>query len=223
MEKFEKKLIFAFIAAVLAVCSGSSAAEYELLKSTDHVIRMKEIQRLGNESATEAVPEIIKALSDESAGVRISAAVALGKLGDEAAVVPLKEAIENDPSRAVKIMAIQSLSRFNRESVQDFLINIADNDDDDISAAALRSLGRLGGPKAQKKLISKAKKSKDNKVKKEIISHLIEMYDAGEADEDIQREMKDIIDEVKKNKDPELKKAAERAEKRFEKKDKKKK
>ncbi|MFW6134325.1 MAG: HEAT repeat domain-containing protein [Elusimicrobiota bacterium] len=214
-EKFKTKkslTVISFVVGVVILCQTVSIAENVLLKSKDPIVRMNEIQRLGNECAKEAVPEIIKLLKDKSTGVRVNAVVALGKIGDERAIKPLKKLLKKDPSKAVRVMACQSLGQFNRKEVIKELSEAADNDDEMISSAAIRALGRIGGNKAREKLLKKAKETKNKNIRKKAVESLIETPGFG-ADEQEINEIERIISNIKKDEGSKI--IAERAKKKL--------
>ncbi len=125
-----------------AVCYG---AEFPLLRDENPAVRSAEAYRLGTEKIKEAVPALIKALGDEVPGVRINAIVALGQIGDEAAVDPLTNILNRDELPAARAMAAEALSRFEGREVKSRLLSAIESEDENVRISALKSLGETGG------------------------------------------------------------------------------
>jgi hypothetical protein len=97
----------ALIGAVVLLsgwCAGADArSEYlidMLANGGNYRVRVQAATTLGKIRSQEAVPALIKALGDENELVVISAATALGQIGDTRAIKPLEQAQPRAPSRA---------------------------------------------------------------------------------------------------------------------------
>ena len=89
----------------------------------------------------------IKALKGDDPESRAQAAVALGKLGNSAAVEPLI-AVLQDQSSAVRGAAANSLGKFSDTHAVEPLIALLQDPDAKVRALAARALGRLGDSRA---------------------------------------------------------------------------
>lgn len=208
----------ACVLVVFLLSAGTVLAEFELLKSTDPVVRMKEIQRLGNQRVEEALPELIQALKDENTGVRINAIVALRQLRAEESIEPLIEVMNDDSSKACRIMAAQALGRFSDEKARNALLEASDNEDENIRATAIRSLGRTGTQKDIEKLIEKAEKDKSWRVREAAVTALTNIVEMGNEGKDNRAAIEKMIKKrVRRDKSSNVKKSAGRALERLEK------
>jgi hypothetical protein len=93
--------------AILAASTASADARSDYLinmleNGATYRIRVQAATTLGVIRCAEAVPALGRALSDESDLVVISAAAALGQIGDPAAISPIEAALKNPPSDPAK-------------------------------------------------------------------------------------------------------------------------
>ncbi len=82
-------------------------------------VRKNAARVLGSLGNRQAVPVLVKALSDGEAGVRQEAAHALGLLGDESALPALYELLGRESDREVRNAAGSAVNRI--KSYQDFV------------------------------------------------------------------------------------------------------
>ncbi len=191
--------------------AGAANAGYELLGSTEPAVRMREAQRLGNELDRESVPYLVELLGDESAGVRVNAAVSLGRLGSEEAVRPLIRALKEDPSPAVRVMAAQALGGFRGESVIEALSEAAGGEDELVGSAAVRALGRSGREEAMEKLIEKAGRSRVSRVREAALDALTEILESEDPDEDTLNSIDRAAGRAARDRNPQVREAADKA------------
>lgn len=109
------------------------------------------IIRLANlgPKAKEAVPQLVKALSDRTVAVRETAATALGRIRDRRAVGPLVLVLENDSRYTSRLRNPRNTSRFALSSVR---------------AAAALALGRIGDRRAVP-FLERARDDPDHRIK----------------------------------------------------------
>jgi HEAT repeat protein len=90
-------------------------------------------------------------LKDKEDGVRGAAAVALGQIADEAAVVPLVEALQRDRNEFVLRAAAISLGQIGSRAGTPALISTLSNEklSSDVRREAARSLGMIGDASAE--------------------------------------------------------------------------
>jgi len=143
---------------------------FEKLKDPDPTVRSSEARRLGIEKVKDAVPALVEALKDRFSGVRINAVVALGRIGDERAIEPLRDVLNNDKIPAARIKAAEALAAFEDEKILPELIKAADSKDERVAAAG--SLGKTGGDEAVEKLIEKSRFDEKWRVRKAAIEGL---------------------------------------------------
>ncbi len=125
--------------------------------------RSKAVLRLGELKAEKAVPLIIEALGtgretlvetkDPFWKVRMNAAYALGDIGTDEVVLPLKDAAKLDRNAVVQRAAIQSLGKIGekarRKIVLENLFNMLDEtQDSSIANDICWALGKIGDKKA---------------------------------------------------------------------------
>ena len=91
---------------------------------------------------------LIEASADVDAWVRYYAVRSLGTLGDTAALAPLAAIAASDPAMHVRIAALESVGAIGGLPATDILLRHARDENTDIAAAALRSLGRTNGDEA---------------------------------------------------------------------------
>ncbi|MCU0663051.1 MAG: HEAT repeat domain-containing protein [Myxococcota bacterium] len=105
-----KQLACALLAtSLLLLTAAQSLADartdylIEMLRSgANYRVRVQAATALGQLRAKEALPHLIKALSDENELVVITAATALGQIGDSSVLPALQTTLENTKSTAVK-------------------------------------------------------------------------------------------------------------------------
>jgi HEAT repeat protein len=111
-----------------------------LLQDRDEFVREQTAYALGQTRSHLIVPSLTNTLSaDKSAGVRGAAAVALGEINDEAAIIPLTQAL------ARRVRANGFLNRLRRRTV-------AENEF--VRRSAARALGHIGSRNAVPALIA---------------------------------------------------------------------
>jgi len=196
-----------------------SAVVFEKLKDADPTVRSAEARRLGAEKVKEAVPALIEALKDKVTGVRINAVVSLGKLGDERAIEPLTDILNNDRVPAARMKASEALAAFNAEGILPELIKTADSKDENVRVSAVRSLGKTGGDAAVEKLIEKSRSDGKWRVRQAAVAGLTDIVVKGKVrNKKIEKAVKIA---AKKDKNPQVREAAEKALKKMPKKKKK--
>ena len=204
---------------ILATLGGVVYGQEELilkLKDADPVVRMKAAQELGNERVREAVPELIKALNDESSGVRINVIVSLGYLRDERAIEPLINILKKDENCGVRIMAVQTLGRFRDERIVKALGEMVTNEDSRVREAACRSLGKVGGPQEVDKLLYALKNDTNTLVRQSAINALTNLTQMG-RDGEKRIDIEKVIKRVRRDKDRKVRNTAQEALQRLEK------
>lgn len=149
----------------------SVAALLPLLKDKDEFVRREVAYALGrthNRSATPPLSELL--LTDKEDGVRGAAAVALGDIGDEAAVISLVGTLAPELSargsgkrkREKNVFVLRAaagaLGKIKSRAGTAALISVVSNEklDSDVRREAARSLGLIGDPAAVPALKSAA-------------------------------------------------------------------
>lgn len=122
-----------------------------LLNDPESMVRAAAGRALGRLGAREAVPELIKALSDKSPEVRVVAAAALWRLPDPGAVPTLLERVK-DPDKAVREWSALALGVAGDSRAVSELIPLLQDPERSVRLAAVRSLGRLNRTEALKPL-----------------------------------------------------------------------
>ncbi len=92
--------------------------------------QVQHIVQLGKSGDKENVPELIVALSDTNANIRRLAASALGKLGDERAVEPLLNLLENEQQPQVRQYAVKALGKIGVEQANATLLAIMQDENE---------------------------------------------------------------------------------------------
>lgn len=154
--------------AVLSLPPDEAAAMLlPLLQDRDEFVRRETAYALGETRSRAALPVLVTALAgDKEAGVRGAAAVALGLVGDELAVVPLTQSLarrlpasgllnrllrsKREENEFVRRAAAHSLGQIrSRAAVPVLTATLADERaGDDVRREAARSLGLIGDPAA---------------------------------------------------------------------------
>lgn len=102
----------------------------QALSDEAHVnVRVWAAQILGQSNAKKAVPELLARLQDRASTVRMSAAEALGKIGDKRAANDLMDLARRDPVSTVRAEAARALGRVGDETVIDSLVVLLDDPD----------------------------------------------------------------------------------------------
>ncbi len=115
--------------------------------------RIHAITTLGQEKVRESVPHLIGLLKDENPGVRAEAAAALGALRVKNAGPRLYQIMLHDASPLVRARATVALAELDYSGALHAIIMSLDRPDIRERMAAIRALGKLGGPKAFNHLI----------------------------------------------------------------------
>ena len=144
------------------ITEGSMRTEHSFGENTAMVF--KKIQY----SQDQVIEGIIAALKDEFD--RKGAVIALGEIGDERAVEPLKQALK-DKSKDVQIWAAFGLYKLGDTQKIEFLISALKDEDRDVRDAAARALGELKDPRAVEPLIT-ALKDEDGDVRQAAVEAL---------------------------------------------------
>ncbi|MDD5394079.1 MAG: HEAT repeat domain-containing protein [Thiothrix sp.] len=107
-------------------------------------------QRLSPQSAIITDPrltdKLINYLADKSENVHLSAAEALGRIGDLLAVDALANAIK-DENESVRFSAIDAIGRIGDPRAFDALANAIKDENEDVRLKAAEALGRIGDPR----------------------------------------------------------------------------
>lgn len=125
----------------------SDALRPVLLNDGESVVRAAAGRALGRLGAREAVPELVKALSDKSVEVRVVAAAALWRLPDPSAVPVLLERVR-DSDKAVREWSALALGVAGDPRAVPELIKLLSDPERTVRLAAVRSLGRLNRAEA---------------------------------------------------------------------------
>jgi HEAT repeat protein len=143
--------------AVLSLPAAEAAAVLlPLLQSRDEFVRQETAYALGETRSRESVPALILILDKEKIdGVRGAAAVALGQIGDEAAVISLTQSLgprrsKKDENEFVRRAAARSLGQIRSRAAVTALITLVADEraPDDVRREAANSLGLIGDPTA---------------------------------------------------------------------------
>ena len=98
------------------------------------------------------VDGLIKALNyEKDHNLRISAAWALGELGDSSAIEPLINAL--DDRKRVKDVVAKALGEIGKPQAIDSLLELLEDDNWEVRGTAAKSLGKIGDPQAIEPLI----------------------------------------------------------------------
>jgi HEAT repeat protein len=120
----------------------------------------------------ESVPQLLVLLKDKDEGVRGGAADALGKIGDPAAIDPLKVAMHTDTAQ-IRRISIGAIALIADKSGEDCLTEAINNQDDDneARAQAAAGLGKIATPTAVATLV-KALDDDDLKLRSAAVAAL---------------------------------------------------
>ena len=150
-----KKLVAVFLFAPLLALAAKDKKEYiEDLKSADDAVAIAAAQYLGNDGVKDAIEplgEVVK--SNRSAGVRIAAASALGKMDTKGRPTTLlREAIEVDQDNQVvytQLLALLNLKDLNNADLARALEFCEKNKQSDIFIADIIARIRKVVPKKE--------------------------------------------------------------------------
>lgn len=154
--------------AILSLAADEAAALLlPLLQDKDEFVRQETAYALGETRSRRATPAIIALLAKEkNDGVRGAAAVAMGQIGDEAAVISLSELLgrrvpasgilnrvrrsKKDENEFVRRAAAHSLGQIRSRAAVPALMAILTDErvPDDVRREAASSLGLIGDPAA---------------------------------------------------------------------------
>jgi HEAT repeat protein len=109
------------------------------------VVRAAAGRALGRLGVREAVPELVAALGDTSADVRVVAAAALWRLPDPSATAPLLERVK-DGDKAVREWSALALGVIGDKRAVPEMVRLLGDPERNVRLAAVRSLGRIGDP-----------------------------------------------------------------------------
>jgi HEAT repeat protein len=91
----------------------------EMRDDPEEMVRFSVIQALGRLKAKEAQGFLLERLNDPSELLRTSAASALGHIGAVDAIPTLREILDSDPDRVMRLVAVESLIILGDESARD--------------------------------------------------------------------------------------------------------
>ncbi len=155
MESVKSKDIQISRAAINMVVGQNDPAMVAPLLNTYHDIPTEskvEMLRAINSMPDPRFTTCILAIKDTDENVRAQAATTLGLLQNERAIGPLKNLLEKDTSKNVKIAAAYSLSQMGTEGISDVLIGMLDDTDVKIKEKAIRTLALMKEKKAARKI-----------------------------------------------------------------------
>ncbi len=125
----------------------------ENLESPNPRQRSQAAAELGEGHAVEAVPALIRVLTEDiNTYVRTAAAEALGHIGDPQAIFPLMDALR-DSSSFVRRAAAIALGQLEAKEAQAALIQALDDPNLYVRRAAINAIGKLGIPDLGKVLL----------------------------------------------------------------------
>jgi HEAT repeat protein len=134
-------------------------------------------EALVNIGGTAVVP-LIDSLKDEDAGIRVQAALFLGKVKDERRIEPLLSALTNDESIDVRKAAARALIGVSDQRILRPLIKSMQSEENpDVRRCAAIALGTAKDPEATTVLIEAALNDKDKKVQQASKSALLQIKD----------------------------------------------
>jgi HEAT repeat protein len=150
----------------------SDALRPMLLTDAESVVRAAAGRALGRLGAREAVPELIKGLSDRAAEVRVVSAAALWRLPDSSAVPALLDHVKDD-DRAVREWTALALGVAADARAVPALVSLLDDPERVVRLAAVRSLGRINRPEGLKPLVGYLRSAKrDEEEKDEVVTSI---------------------------------------------------
>jgi HEAT repeat protein len=105
---------------------------------------------LGKLGGPEAIPPLVRLLDARDAGVRSTAARALGAVEDRSAAGPLLEVAERDENVVVRSWAISALSRIGDPAVTPSLVVLLVDESPSVRRGAATALAELGDARGVK-------------------------------------------------------------------------
>ena len=160
----------------------SESVLLEALDSKSASTRSLAAEALGEIQSKDARPKLIALLQDRDAAVRIASAGALGTVGDDQSVSPLLETLRSDPELAARANAAASLLKINagETRVTKALVDSMVSADEPSGLAIIRAIAWSGASSnVRASLFGEALPLAAPIHASEIISHLVEMEDAG--------------------------------------------
>ncbi len=150
-----------------------------LVSDPESVVRAAAGRALGRLGAREAVPELVKALSDRTPEVRVVAAAALWRLPDPSAVPALLERVK-DSDKAVREWAALALGVAADPRAVPELVRLLDDPERAVRLAAVRSLGRVNRPQGLEPLVQNLESGKRDEEEKEEVVNSVASIDTPE-------------------------------------------
>lgn len=126
--------------------SRDAAKDLSRVATSDPVasVRQSAIVALGFISDPGTVPQLVKALKDNSDEVRLAAAQTLGTLRSKEAIAPLEELLK-DSNASLRRVAVSSLGQIGDVATTKSLAALLNDSDPSTRALTCRALGQLGG------------------------------------------------------------------------------
>jgi len=97
-----------------------------LLEKGDEADRCYVVRTLGTLRESAVLAALVERLHDDDIDVCVDAAEALGHMDDPAAIPPLLESLQGDPSGEVRTAVVEALGRFNDPQVVNALIDVVE-------------------------------------------------------------------------------------------------
>lgn len=141
-----------------------------ILESESRGDRIRAIFALEKVNAPQAFPPLLAALKNSDADIRAAAVQVLGKKKNPKVLGSLVRHLK-DPSPAVRVHAAEALAHFSDRRLVPYLAALLAAQDAELVCSAVRSLGAIGAPEAEKHLISLLKDSRPA-VRREAIGSL---------------------------------------------------
>ncbi len=99
------------------------------LQSPDVAARLHAVEKLATSTDVKAVQSLIETLSDEDEHVRACAAMGLGDVGDEDAIEPLVQLIQNESNHEILVAATSGLAKLDRKRAIETLMAALDHEE----------------------------------------------------------------------------------------------
>jgi HEAT repeat protein len=137
----------AFSANLLQYCGNVSVIPHLEARLSDEnsIVRRSALSALGYLSAFESAPTIILALNDKDNFTRCQAALVLGNVGGDRAVLPLVEMLGKDSYPVARRTAAHSLGEIGNEKAVPTLIDSLEDSTRYVRSASLVALNRITG------------------------------------------------------------------------------
>ena len=116
----------------------------ESLRSDNSRIRQISAQSLGRLRLSDSVNVLVNASDDPDRGVRMQAVRALGEIGDERAVRPLRRRLRSEDDREVQVAVAHSLGQLGQDDGLDIALEASRSEDQSIRRSGLRALASVG-------------------------------------------------------------------------------